>query len=243
VAGAGEERSHVPPPPPTGREREPQIRVLIVEDHLLLAEGMASVLRDNEMDVVAIAQHGREAVTMAKRERPDLVLMDIALPDMDGIEAGREIMKRVPGTRLLAISGLESADVIQEAMLNGFHGYVHKHAPTSELINSIRLVASDQAVMPQTAAQRLATRATGEPQSATAAVSRLTKRELDVLALLVEGADSKEIARRLFLSRNTVRTHVQNILAKLQVHSRLEAATYAVRNKIVKPPNRRRTTR
>jgi DNA-binding NarL/FixJ family response regulator len=214
-----------------------------VEDHLLLAEGMASVLRDNEMDVVAIAQHGREAVTMAKRERPDLVLMDIALPDMDGIEAGREIMKRVPGTRLLAISGLESADVIQEAMLNGFHGYVHKHAPTSELINSIRLVASDQAVMPQTAAQRLATRATGEPQSAAAAVSRLTKRELDVLALLVDGADSKEIARRLFLSPNTVRTHVQNILAKLQVHSRLEAATYAVRNKIVKPPNRRRTTR
>jgi DNA-binding NarL/FixJ family response regulator len=212
-----------------------------VEDHLLLAEGMASVLRNNGMDVVAIAQRGREAVTMAERERPDLVLMDIALPDMDGIEAGQEIMKRVPGTRLLAISGLESADVILEAMLNGFHGYVHKHAPTSELINSIRLVASDQAVMPQTAAQRLATRSTGEPQSAAAAVSRLTKRELDVLALLVDGAGSKEIARRLFLSRNTVRTHVQNILAKLQVHSRLEAATYAVRNKIVKPPNQRRT--
>jgi DNA-binding NarL/FixJ family response regulator len=209
-----------------------------VEDHLLLAEGMATVLREHGIDVVGIAQRGREAVALAKRERPNLVLMDIALPDVDGIEAGREIVRRLPGTRLLAISGLESADVVQEAMLNGFHGYLHKHAPTSELINSILLVASDQAVMPQKAAQRLATRATDESQSAAFAATRLTKRELDVLALLVDGADGREIAQRLFLSRNTVRTHVQNILAKLQVHSRLEAATYAVRHGLVPPPRR-----
>lgn len=243
MAGTEEEGGHLSPPAPPGSEREPEIRVLIVEDHLLLAEGMATVLREHGIDVVGIAQRGREAVALAKRERPNLVLMDIALPDVDGIEAGREIVRRLPGTRLLAISGLESADVVQEAMLNGFHGYLHKHAPTSELINSILLVASDQAVMPQKAAQRLATRATDESQSAAFAATRLTKRELDVLALLVDGADSREIAQRLFLSRNTVRTHVQNILAKLQVHSRLEAATYAVRNKIVKPPNRRRTAR
>lgn len=201
---------------------------------------MASVLRDRGIDVVAIARRGRQAVEVARRERPSIVLMDIGLPDMDGIDAGREIMEAVPGTRLLAITGLESADVVQEAMLNGFHGYLHKHAPSSELIKSILLVASGQAVMPQDAARRLASRATGEPQSGAVAASRLTRRELDVLALLVEGDDTGHIAERLFVSRNTVRTHIQNILGKLQVHSRLEAATYAVRHGIVRPPDRRR---
>jgi DNA-binding NarL/FixJ family response regulator len=206
----------------------------------MLAESMASVLRDKGVAVVAIARSGREAMIVAGKQRPSVVLMDIGLPDMDGIDAGRKILEQLPGTRLLAITGLESADVVQEAMQNGFHGYLHKHAPSSELIKSIRLVASGQAVIPQDAARRLATRATGEPETAASAASRLTRRELDVLALLVEGADTRHIAERLFLSRNTVRTHVQNILAKLQVHSRLEAASFAVRHGLLRPPTRDR---
>jgi DNA-binding NarL/FixJ family response regulator len=243
MAGTREEGGHVSPPSPPRNESEPAVRVLIVDDHLLLAESMASVLRDHGMEVVAIARRGREAVTLARRERPDVVLMDIGLPDMDGIDAGRQIIQVLPDSRILAITGLESADVVQEAMLNGFHGYLHKHAPSSELIKTILVVASGQAVMPQDVARRLATRDTGEPQSTAVAASRLTRRERDVLALLVEGANSQQIAGRLFLSRNTVRTHVQNILAKLQVHSRLEAAAYAVRTGIVKPPDRRRSFR
>jgi DNA-binding NarL/FixJ family response regulator len=213
---------------------------MIVEDHLLLAESIASVLRDRGVDVVAIARRGREAVALAKQQRPNVVLMDIGLPDMDGIDAGREIMEALPGTRLLAITSLESPDVAQDAMLSGFHGYVRKHEPPSELIRSILSVASGQAVMPLDAARRMA-RGTAQPRSASAAAARLTSRELDVLALLVEGADSERIAQRLFLSRNTVRSHVKNILTKLRVHSRLEAAAYAIRTGIVKPPNRRRT--
>jgi DNA-binding NarL/FixJ family response regulator len=210
---------------------------------LLLAESMASVLRAHGMEVVAIARGGREAVTLAKQQRPDVVLMDIGLPDMDGIDAGRQILEILPGSRILAITGLESPGVVQEAMLNGFHGYLHKHAPSSELIKTILLVVSGQAVMPQDAARRLAAPGNGDSGPEGLGVSRLTRRERDVLTLLVEGASSGQIAERLFLSRNTVRTHVQNILAKLQVHSRLEAAAYAVRTGIVKPPNRRRSLR
>jgi DNA-binding NarL/FixJ family response regulator len=206
-----------------------------------MAESMASVLRNHAVDVVGIARSGREAVAAAKRERPSVVLMDIGLPDVDGIDAGREIMEQVPEARLLALTGLESADVLQEAIVNGFHGYLHKHAPSAELIKSIRVVASGQAVMPQDAAQSLASRASGEPEGAERNARRLTPRQLDVLALLVEGADTAQVARRLYLSPNTVRTHIQNILAKLQVHSRLEAASYAVRHKLVKTPRPRRT--
>jgi two-component system nitrate/nitrite response regulator NarL len=204
-----------------------------------MAESMASVLRNHSIDVVGIAANGRDAVALAKRERPTLVLMDIGLPDMDGIDAGRQILEEVPETRLLALTGLESPDVVQEAMLSGFHGYLHKHATSSELIRAIELVADGQAVMPQKAAQHLATGGAGVSNGDEVAASRLTARELDVLALLVEGADTAQVARRLFLSPNTVRTHIQNILAKLQVHSRLEAASYAVRHGLVKSPHRR----
>jgi DNA-binding NarL/FixJ family response regulator len=162
--------------------------------------------------------------------------MDIGLPDMDGIDAGQEILRHLPETKLLAITGLESTEIAQKAMLNGFHGYLQKHAQPSELIEYIHLVSSGQAVMPQSAVQRMATRANGGPEHRNSAASRLTTRELDVLTLLAEGADTGNIAERLFLSRNTVRTHIQNILAKLEVHSRLEAAAYALRHGIVKPP-------
>ena len=203
-----------------------------------MAESMASVLRSHAVEVAGIAATGRDAIALAQRERPTVVLMDIGLPDMDGIDAGRQILEVVPETRLLALTGLESVDVVQEAMLNGFNGYLHKQAPSAELVKTIRLVASGHAVMPHEAAQRLAAGETkGSPSEV--AASRLTKRERDVLALLAEGADTAQIAQRLFLSRNTVRTHVQNLLSKLQVHSRLEAASYAVRHGLVKPPHRR----
>jgi DNA-binding NarL/FixJ family response regulator len=206
-----------------------------------MAESMASVLRGHGIEVIGIAASGREAVALAKRERPDVVLMDIGLPDMDGIDAGRQILDEVPEARLIALTGLESAEVVQEAMLTGFHGYLHKHAPSSELIQAMRVVAEGQAVMPQKTAQRLATVGSATSNGGEVAASRLTARELDVLALLVEGADTAEVARRLFLSPNTVRTHIQNILGKLQVHSRLEAASYAVRVGLVKSPHRRQS--
>jgi DNA-binding NarL/FixJ family response regulator len=241
VAGTGTEGGYLPSTPPEGSERELDIRVLIVEDHLLMAEGMASVLQNHGVDVVGIARSGREAVAVAKRERPSVVLMDIGLPDVDGIDAGREILEQVPEARLLALTGLESADVLQEAIVSGFHGYLQKSAPCAELIKSIRVVASGQAVMPQDAAQSMAGRASGGPEGAERNARRLTQRQLDVLALLVEGADTAQVARRLYLSPNTVRTHIQNILAKLQVHSRLEAASYAVRHNLVRPPRPRGT--
>jgi DNA-binding NarL/FixJ family response regulator len=208
---------------------------------MLLAEGLLKVLEANGLEVVGIATRGKDALDLAIQTRPDIVLMDIDLPDMDGIDAGRQIADQLPGTRIVALTGLDDQDLIQEAMLNGFHGYLHKHAPTSELIDALALVGAGQAVMPQKVAQSLASNGSGAEPSRFA--GQLTARELDVLGLLVEGSDSAEIARRLFLSPNTVRTHIQNILSKLQVHSRLEAASYAVRHDLFPPPRRRRARR
>jgi DNA-binding NarL/FixJ family response regulator len=196
------------------------------------------VLEENGVEVVGIATSGKEALALATQTKPEIVLMDIDLPDMDGIDAGRHIADGLPGTRIFALTGLDDQRLIREAMLNGFHGYLSKHVPTSDLIESLLVVATGQAVMPQKAAQNMAS-ISGDESSRMAAAGRLTARERDVLGLLVEGADTAEVAGRLFLSRNTVRTHVQNILSKLQVHSRLEAATYAVRHGLVPPPRRR----
>jgi DNA-binding NarL/FixJ family response regulator len=216
------------------------IRLLIVEDHMLLAEGIRRVLQENGVDVVGIATSGKQALDLAIQTKPNIVLMDIDLPDMDGIETGRRMADRLPGTRIVALTGLDDQVLIREAMLNGFHGYLHKHAPTSDLIESLVLGGTGQAVMPQKAAQNLASNVPRDEPSRMATAGRLTARERDVLGLLVNGSDTADIARRLFLSPNTVRTHVQNILSKLQVHSRLEAASYAVRHGLLPPPRRLR---
>lgn len=193
---------------------------------------LQSALEAQGIEVLGIATTGKQAASLARSLRPDLVLMDVGLPDMGGLEAGRAILAEFPETKVVAVTGLDDPGVVREAIRDGFQGYIIKDASISELVGSVMAVTRNQTVIPHRAAQTLA----GMPSNATEAVGlgrQLTTRERQVLALLVEGVGSQQLAERLYLSRNTIRTHVQNICSKLQVHSRLEAVAFAVKYGVV----------
>jgi two-component system nitrate/nitrite response regulator NarL len=211
-------------------------KILIVEDHTLFADAIRSSLEDLDMEVLDPVTDGPTALQVARRERPDLVLMDIGLPGMSGLAVGKQVLQDMPGTKVVALTAMEDVRTMREAMSAGFHGYLTKDVQLRQFVRSIRAVLDGQMVLPH----RLARRATGigspEDQAAALLAQQLTSREREVLALLVSGANSGEIARRLTVSPHTVRTHVQGILTKLQVHSRLEAAAFALRHGIVEGP-------
>ena len=165
---------------------------------------------------------------------PDLVLMDIALPDQSGLIAGKRILDAWPEAKILALTALSERLVAEEALRIGFRGYLTKDIPISQLLNTVRAVIDEQLVVPHRLGP--ASRQSAEHEGAELLAAQLTLREREVLALLVGGASGREISEELGISRNTVRTHVQSILTKLQVHSRLEAATFAVRHRLMALP-------
>jgi len=164
---------------------------------------------------------------MAGRDRPDAVLIDIGLPDQSGLLVGRTIRDLLPDARILALSALRDSRVAEEAARLGFSGYLTKHVPISRVVGALR----GETDLRPVATNGVAYKRNGNRMDLIA--EQLTNRERDVLRLLVEGLPGEAIARRLNVSSNTVRTHVQNILSKLQVHSRLEAATLAVRHRLL----------
>jgi two-component system nitrate/nitrite response regulator NarL len=211
-------------------------KILIVEDHTLFADAIRSSLEDLDMEVLEPCPDGPAALEAVRRGGPDLVLLDIGLPGQSGLSVGRQILELAPGTKVVALTAMEDVRTMREAMSAGFHGYLTKDVQLRQFVRSIRAVLDGQMVLPH----RLARRATGigspEDQAAALLAQQLTSREREVLALLVSGANSAEIARRLTVSPHTMRTHVQGILTKLQVHSRLEAAAFAIRHGIVEAP-------
>lgn len=219
-----------------GTGEEDQVRILIVDDHTLFAEAVRATLQARGIQVVAVAANGAAALEAVASHRPDLVLMDLGLPDRSGLAVGAEIVEQWPGTKVVALTALDDTRAVKEAMRSGFHGYVMKDIPAAKFVDVVRATLGGQAVVPHRLAARAAgVRSTNE-RSVALMADQLTYRELDVLRLLAEGLPGEAIARKLGISRNTVRTHVQNVLTKLQVHSRLEAATFAVRHGIVDPP-------
>jgi DNA-binding NarL/FixJ family response regulator len=186
------------------------------------------------MVVIAVASTGAEAIAFAERERPDVILMDIGLPDQSGLAAGRAILERWPEAKILALTALNDRAALDEAMRIGFRGYLTKETAVETFVNAIHAVVDGR-----TASSHLSTRlANGSMRrgDVTLMAEQLSSREREVLELLVRGASGTVVAERLGISRNTVRTHVQGILTKLQVHSRLEAATFAVKHAIVTLP-------
>ncbi len=206
---------------------------------MLFADAIRSTLESSGMDVVGVATTGEQGLEEVRRQRPDLVLVDLGLPDQSGLIVGRRIIEAHPDIKVIALTAIDAPRAVEEALRSGFHGYLTKDTPVSRFVSSIRAAVDGQVVIPHKLAPAVAGAKTSDEESAALLVEQLTHREREVLALLVEGANGEDIARRLVISPNTVRTHVQSILTKLQVHSRLEAATFAVRYGVVDAPGSR----
>jgi two-component system, NarL family, nitrate/nitrite response regulator NarL len=210
-------------------------RVLIVDDHKLFAEVIQPALHGAGIGVIGVVDNARDAFQAVAERTPDLVLMDIGLPDANGIEVGKSLLARHPETKVLVVSVRKDPNLIKEAMRAGFNGYVIKDTPIAQFIAAVKSVLAGDVVVPKHLRRRAAGARSPAEEDALRRAEYLTHRELEVLTLLTEGATSEDIAARLSISPNTVRTHIQNILTKLQVRSRFEAATFAVRFGIVNP--------
>jgi two-component system nitrate/nitrite response regulator NarL len=218
------------------------MRVLIVDDHKLFAEAIRSALSSDglRMEVLPVATSAKEALATAKADKPDLVLVDLGLPDESGVVLGRKILEECKGATVLAVTALSDPRLLREVMKAGFHGFITKDTPMARFVDLIKAAMSGHLVVPHRLAARAAGARSTEERDAGLLAEQLTKRERAVLEMLVEGARSEDIARRLSISPNTVRTHIQNILTKLQVHSRLEAAAFAVKHGLVSTGRERR---
>lgn len=215
------------------------MRVLLADDHALFRAGIASLLQAWGLEVAGEAANGVEALELARRLRPDLVLMDIAMPDCDGLEATRLIKADLPGTRIVMVTVSDDDEHLFEAVKSGAEGYLLKDMSREELRRTLEAVAAGApALSPALAAKilrefaRLAREGPAkEPQD------ELTPRERDVLELVAEGATNREVAEALFLSEHTVGFHMKNILSKLHLRNRAQAVAYAIRAGLVRPPS------
>lgn len=203
-------------------------RVLIVEDHQLFADVIRASLLDLGLDVPEPVSKGADVLEAVVREQPDLVLLDIGLPDQSGLSVGRAVLEQHPETKVVALTALDDPRALQEALRAGFHGYLTKDISVPTFIRSIQSVLDGQVVVPRRIAKAASGGVEGD-EDAALLWRQLTRRERQVLGLLVEGLSGKEIASALSVSPHTVRTHVQSILMKLQVHTRLEAVAFAIR--------------
>ncbi|MCC9075975.1 response regulator transcription factor [Litorilinea aerophila] len=211
-----------------------RIRLLLVDDHQVVRLGLRALLDgEPDLEVVAEASSAAEAIQRCQQFQPDVVLMDIRLPDRTGIEACREIRRHCPGVQVLMLTSYGDDELVREAIAAGAAGYVLKQVSTDELLRAVRAVAQGDAVLdPKVTRQVLARVQQAEADAHSAAFRDLSERELQVLARVAEGKSNTEIAEELFLSPITVRNHVSTILQKLGLSNRIEAATYAVRHHI-----------
>jgi two-component system nitrate/nitrite response regulator NarL len=209
------------------------VRVLIVDDHKLFAEVIRAALHGNGIDTLPVATTAADGLEAARANQPDLVLLDLGLPDADGVSISEKILQACPDTRVVALTGLNDDRFVKDVMRAGFHGYISKDTDVRDFVESVREVMKGEGFVTRRG-QLVASETKRNPNGNAELLARqLTDRERLVLTFLVEGASSEQMAARLGISPNTVRTHVQNVLTKLQVHSRLEAATFAVRNGLV----------
>jgi two-component system, NarL family, nitrate/nitrite response regulator NarL len=204
---------------------------LIVDDHVLFAEAMTVALKNREMEVVR-AHTAAEALEAVGSDRFDLVLMDIGLPDRSGLSVGAQLVAEHDDLKVLAVTALDDPDAAVRAIGSGFHGYITKDTDLARFVAAVESALGGQVVMPRRLTRHDMGKGRGDHLAAL--IASLTTREREVLALLAEGMNGSRIAETLGISQNTVRTHVQSILTKLQVHSRLEAAAFAVQHGLVK---------
>lgn len=218
------------------------LRVLIVDDHVLFREGLKNLI-ENQPDFEVIAEAGtvHDAIDLALELSPDLVLMDIGLPDGDGLVAVKEILSGNPEIKVVMLTIHEADDLLFTAIHYGARGYLLKNTPIHDLLTSLRALERGEAALSRTMTRRILdefSRLGKTTASAKTGFETLTPREIDVLEEISTGATNKEIADRLVISENTVKIHVHNILEKLNFDSRYEAAKFARRHGFSNPPHK-----
>jgi DNA-binding NarL/FixJ family response regulator len=214
------------------------VRVLIVDDHALFRRGLQMVLEgETDIDVVGEASDGQEAIERAENTTPDVVLMDVRMPKRSGIEATRTIKDTLPSTKILMLTISDEEVDLYEAIKAGASGYLLKEISIEEVADAVRAVHAGQSLISPSMASKLlnefAAMVKRRDERAQVPGPRLTSRELEVLKLVAKGLNNRDIGQELFISENTVKNHVRNILEKLHLHSRMEAVVYAVREKLL----------
>ena len=214
------------------------IRVLVVDDHALFRRGLEMVLaQESDMEVVGEAADGTEAIERAAALAPDIVLMDVRMPRRGGIDACTAIHDSVPTAKIIMLTISDEEADLYEAIKAGAMGYLLKEISIEEVAEAIRAVQGGQSLISPSMASKLltefATMARKDTARPPVPTPKLTDREMEVLTLVAKGLANKDIARQLFISENTVKNHVRNMLEKLQLHSRMEAVVYAVREKML----------
>jgi DNA-binding NarL/FixJ family response regulator len=220
----------------TGDAPRLPIRVLLADDQELVRRGIALILDlEGDIEVVAEAANGREAVELVIGRGVDVVLMDVQMPDMDGLEATRRILERDLAPKVVILTTFERDEYIFEALRAGASGFLLKNAPPEDLVEAIRIVASGEALLSPSVTRRVIGSFSGAPQPVAPPdeLRFLTERELEVLAKVAEGLSNAEIAGELFVGEATVKTHVSNVLAKLNLRDRVQAVVYAHRHGLV----------
>ena len=202
-----------------------KIRILVVDDHHVVRQGLVALINSVEdMEVIAEAPDGRKGVDLHRQHRPDVTIMDLRLPVLGGVEAIQEIRRATPQARIIVLTTFDGDENIYRALQAGARGYLLKDMFGDELMEAIRAVHAGKTRIPPVVAQRLAERMNG---------SELTTRELDVLRLIVAGKSNKEIGNDLHISEATVKTHINNLLGKMGVSDRTQAATTAIQRGLV----------
>ena len=215
---------------PEARTDNGRVRVLIADDHEIVRQGLRAFLElDPALDVVGDATNGRQAVRLAHRLRPDVVLMDLSMPELDGIAATQDIRRELPDTKVLVLTSVLEEASVRGAVRAGAIGYLLKDTRAPELRQAIKAAAAGQVQLSPAAAARLMREVTAPER-----LDALTEREVKVLRLLARGSANKQIARDLGIAEKTVKTHVSSILGKLGVQSRTQAALYAGRVGLVR---------
>jgi NarL family two-component system response regulator LiaR len=214
----------------TERRRDDPIKVLVVDDHWVVRQGLRMFLdQESAITVVGEASDGSEAIELACRLRPDVVLMDILMPHVNGIEATKRIKTEMPNIEVIALTSVLQDGSVSDAIQAGAIGYLIKDTRGDQLVRAIRDAAEGRVHLSPEAATGLA-----KDLRQPAGMKSLTKRETSVLRLVAEGLANKEIARRLLISEKTVKAHLNNVFVKLEVHSRMQAALQAIRSGIAR---------
>jgi len=208
-------------------------RLMIVDDHEVVRMGLKAALDiEDDFTVVAEAGNGKDAIEKARAHEPDIVLMDVRMEGMDGIEACREIRSELPNTKVLMLTSFAEEETVVAALLAGAAGYVLKNVARARLLEALRSVARGESLLDSKVTKSVLEKLVG--MQAKAGDDELTSREREVLVLIADGATNKEIAAKLVVSENTARNHVSHILSKLGFSRRSEAAAYAVRKGLTK---------